>query len=166
MALRESVGAEALYLVKAAFGKIPRITPLHHTFDHLFKKPMDGPRIAKRRHGSSKLICLLRRELRRHDGDLHRLLLKQRHAHRPAKHLLQLVGRSVNTLVDGSSRFLSLPTTQIRMHHIALDRPRTHDRHLNHQVIEFSGRSRGSMFICARDSTWNTPMESPRHSIS
>ena len=43
------------------------------------------------------------------------------------------------------------------MHHVALDRAGADDRHLDHQVVERRGFSRGSIAICARDSIWNTP---------
>jgi hypothetical protein len=52
------------------------------------------------------------------------------------------------------------------MHHVALDRARANDRDLHHQIVELRGRRRGSMFICARLSTWKTPMLSPLHSMS
>ena len=43
------------------------------------------------------------------------------------------------------------------MHHVALDRTWPHDRHLDDEVVEFPGFSRGSIDICARLSIWNTP---------
>ena len=55
----------------------------------------------------------------------------------------------------------SLPP-QIGMHHVALDRTGPHDRHLDHEIVKFFGFSRGSIDICARLSTWNTPMVSAR----
>ena len=53
------------------------------------------------------------------------------------------------------------------MDHVALDRAGADDRDLDDEVVEArAGFSRGSMFICARLSTWNTPMDWPRHSMS
>jgi hypothetical protein len=52
------------------------------------------------------------------------------------------------------------------MHHAALDRARPHDRHLDHEVVVLRGFRRGSIDICARLSTWNTPTESAWHSMS
>jgi hypothetical protein len=52
------------------------------------------------------------------------------------------------------------------MHHIALDRPGADDRDLHDEIVELRGRRRGSMLICARLSTWKTPMLSPLHSMS
>jgi hypothetical protein len=43
------------------------------------------------------------------------------------------------------------------MHHVALDRAGAHDRHLDDEVVELRGFSRGSIDICARLSTWKTP---------
>ena len=43
---------------------------------------------------------------------------------------------------------------------------RAHDGDLDDEIIEVRGFRRGSMFICARLSTWNTPIESARHSMS
>ena len=50
---------------------------------------------------------------------------------------------------------------QIRMHHLPDDRPGPDDRHLDDEVVEASRAcSRGSVAICARDSTWKTPIVS------
>ena len=95
MAFRKTIGAEAFDLMEAAFSEVLRIAAGHHAGDHLLEEAMDGARIAERRHGAAELVGFLRRELRRLDGDAHRLLLKQRHAQRPAQHLLQFVGRAV-----------------------------------------------------------------------
>ena len=47
------------------------------------------------------------------------------------------------------------------MHHLPDDRPGPDDRDLHDEVVEASPAcSRGSVAICARDSTWNTPMVS------
>ena len=60
-----------------------------------------------------------------------------------------------------------LPPPQVRMHHAALDRPGAHDRGLDHEVVEAARRQpRQHVHLRARLSTWNTPSESPRHSMS
>ena len=76
------------------------------------------------------LIGLARREAGGDDGDLHRLFLKQRHAQRLAEHRLQFL-RGKGDLLQ------PLAATQIGMHHVALDRPRTHDRDLDDEIVEF-----------------------------
>ncbi len=103
MAFRETIGAEAFDLMEAAFGKVLRVAARRHAVDHLGEEAMDGARIAERRHRATKLVGFLRRELRRLDGDAHRLLLKQRHAQRSAKHLFQLVGQTESGAGDGRS---------------------------------------------------------------
>ena len=50
MALRETVGAEAFNLAKAALSEIPLIATGHHAFDHLRAEILDRPNIAERRH--------------------------------------------------------------------------------------------------------------------
>jgi hypothetical protein len=52
------------------------------------------------------------------------------------------------------------------MDHVALDGTGPYDRHLDDEVVEFLGFSRGSIDICARLSTWNTPTESAFESMS
>ena len=72
----------------------------------------------------------------------------------------QLVGRPCSGAGEGKcTRSRPCAAAQIGMHHVALDRARAHDRDFDDQIVEFCGRSRGSMFICARLSTWNTPIE-------
>ena len=47
-----------------------------------------------------------------------------------------------------------------------LESARADDRHLDDQVVEAARLQRGSIVICARLSTWNTPTESASHSMS
>ena len=82
-------------------------------------------------------LASLGRELRRVDRDLHRLLLEDRHAQRPPEDPLQLVGRAMLGVGAGEGhRLLALPALEIGMDHVALDRPRPDDRHLDHQIVE------------------------------
>src|SRR4051794_31724328 len=94
MAFRKAVGAKPFDLMEAALCEVLRVAAGNHAVDHLGEEAMDGTRIAERGHGATELVGFLRREPRRLDSDAHRLLLEQRHAQRPAKHLLQLVGRT------------------------------------------------------------------------
>ena len=77
----------------------------------------------------AQLVGLAGREAGADDRDPHRLLLEQRHAEGLAEHLLQL-GLGID---DGLQPFAP---AQIGMHHVALDRARPDDRHLDHQVVE------------------------------
>ena len=63
-------------------------------------------------------------------------------------------------------RLGAVAAAQIGMHHVALDRPGPDDRDLDDQIVEVLGFSRGSIDICARLSTWKTPIESARLSIA
>jgi hypothetical protein len=49
------------------------------------------------------------------------------------------------------------------VHHAALHRARAHDCYLNHQVVEAARLHARQQLICARDSIWNTPTVSARH---
>ncbi len=77
-------------------------------------------------------VCLLGGKSCADDGDLHRLLLEQRHAQRLAQDPAQLVRRKADL-------FLPVPAAQEGMHHVALDRPGADDRDLDHQVVKTLG---------------------------
>ena len=80
MAFRKAIFAEPLDLMKAALGELTRIAVDHHAFDHLLLKRLDCAGSAKRRHRAAQLVGFRGRETGGDDGDLHRLLLEQRHA--------------------------------------------------------------------------------------
>ena len=101
-----------------------------------------------------------RRETRNVDGHLHQLFLEQRNTQRAFEGLLAATGGHRTTVSSLLRRRI------YGMDRSALDRTGTDQRHLDHQVVEFRGFSRGSVAICARDSTWNTPTESARCNIS
>ena len=139
MAFGKAVAAEALDLLEAAFGEVAVIAARRHAADHLLAERVDGADIAERRHGAAQAVGLFRRELRRHDGELHRLFLEQRHAQRLAQHLFQFVGRTVLGRRRGEDdRLLPAAPAQIGMHHVALDRARAHDRDLDDEIVEFA----------------------------
>jgi hypothetical protein len=93
---------------------------------------LDLARAAERRHRTSQAVGLGRREARRDDGDLHRLLLEQGHPQGLAEH-----GRE---LLRGEAHGLpALAAAQIGVDHVALDRPRPDDRHLDDEVVEGPG---------------------------
>ena len=53
-----------------------------------------------------------------------------------------------NLVVGVVDRLQTLPPAQVGMHHVALDRPRAHDRHLHHQIVEtgrFQARQHGHL---------------------
>ena len=130
VAFREAVFAEALDLAETALGEIARIVSCDHSLDHLDPEIADGAGALEGRHGAAQLVRFARRETAGDDGDLHRLFLEQRHAERPFEDGFELLRRI-------SNRLDALPAAQIRMHHVALDRPRPHDRDFDHEVVEF-----------------------------
>ena len=83
----------------------------------------------ERRHRAAQLVGLAGREPGALDGDAHRLFLEQRHAERLAEHALELGCRIVDRLEP-------LAPAQIGMDHVALDRARADDRHLDDEVVE------------------------------
>ena len=129
MALREAVVAKPLDLFEAALGELPLVSPLHHPLHEFVAEAMDGAVVAEAGHGPAQPVRLGRAESGPDDGDLHCLLLEKGHAQGLPQHLAQLFGRIPH-------RFHAPAPTQIGMNHVPLDGPRTHDRHLDHQIVE------------------------------
>ncbi len=137
VAFGKAVFAEPFDLAEAALGEIAGIAATRHALDELVAEILDGADPAERRHGAAQLVGFGGREAGGDDRDAHRLLLEQRHAHGLAEHLLQLVGRAVIGGGRGKHHLLhALPPPQIGMHHVALDRPRPHDRDLDDEIVE------------------------------
>ena len=137
MTFREAVFAKALDLLEAAFGKGALIAAAHHAVDEFVFEEMNRAVVAEGRHGAAQPIGFVRRELGGVDGDLHRLLLKQRHAQRSFQDIFQFIGRPLRGI--GRRIMLGIDpvaAAQIGMHHVALDRPRPHDRNLDDEVVE------------------------------
>ncbi len=138
VAFRKTIFAEALDLVEAAFGEIAWIAARRHALDQLVAEILDGADTAERRHGAAQLVGLGRREASGDDRDAHRLLLEQRHAECLAEHLLEFVRVATGGRRRRELDLLhTLPAPQVGMHHVALDRPRAHDRDLDDEVIKF-----------------------------
>ena len=129
VALREAVIAEALDLLEAGLGEVLVVAAAHHAAHQLAVPLLDLAGAPERRHRAPEPVGLGRREARGDDGDLHRLLLEQRHAQGLAQHLGQLRPRE-------HDRLQAVAAAQIGVDHVALDRPRADDRHLDHQVVE------------------------------
>jgi hypothetical protein len=142
VALGKSVFAKTLDLGKAARRKGHVITPHDHPVDELLVEELDRADALEGRHGAAQLVGLRGFELRRHDRNAHRLLLKQRHAHGLVQNLLQLVGRPmvrgggrIGRLDAGLAEFLA--RQEIGVHHASLNRAWAHDRDLDDEIIEF-----------------------------
>src|ERR1700722_1145065 len=95
MAFGKTIAAETLDLFEAAFGEITRIATAYHSFDHLCAEFVDRTQIAECRHGAPESVGFRRCEPGRHDGELHRLFLEQRHALCFMKYVVKLVRRSM-----------------------------------------------------------------------
>jgi len=93
--------------------------------------------VAERGHGAAQSVSFVGREFRRRDRNLHRLFLKQRHSKRAFEHVFQFVRRSMGGGRRGVVFLLDpVAAAQVWMHHIALDRPRPHDRHFDDEVVK------------------------------
>ena len=133
MAFGKAVFAEPLDLLEAALGEIrgrSRCATMPSII--LLAEVADRAGALEGRHGAAQLVGLARREAAGDDGDLHRLLLEQRHAERLAEDRLAAPGFGILGLL------LPLPAPQIGMHHVALDRAGPHDRHLDDEIVEFA----------------------------
>jgi len=135
VAFRKAIFAEPLDLAETMLGEFQRIVPLEHAVDEALAEIGDLSGPAERRHGPAQPIGLRRREAGGGNGDLHGLLLEQRHPERPFQDGLELGLRIANR----PPLLHQLAVLQVGMHHIALDRPRSDDRHLDHQVVEDPG---------------------------
>src|ERR1700749_82010 len=82
MAFGKTIFAEALDLVEAALRESKIISVPCHAGDEFLAEQMDGAIVPKGRHGAPQAVRLVGREPGGRDGDLHRLLLEERHAER------------------------------------------------------------------------------------
>ncbi len=129
MALREAVSAEAQYLFVNPVGEFIRVIALLHALLEFDLEFLQASAALPGRHGASHLVGLAGREAGGDDGDIHYLFLEQRHAQRALQHIFQ---RSAFIF----DLFLLVPSLQVGMNHVALNRPRPHDGDFDHQVKE------------------------------
>ena len=92
MAFGKAVVAETFDLTEAALGEIARVAAAGHAVDHALLVSADGAVPPEGRHGAAESIGFGGGELRGVHGDLHRLLLEERHAESAFQNLLQFVG--------------------------------------------------------------------------
>ena len=139
VAFGKAVFAEAADLVEAALREIAIVAAPDHAFDHHVLQFIDHPAAAEGGHRLAQPVRLERGEFRRIERDLHRLFLEDRDPQSASENARQLVGRPVSRARRGDHHGLgSAPPLEIGMHHVALDRPGTHDRDLDHEVVEFA----------------------------
>ena len=129
VALRKAVGAEALKLAEGALGEVARIAACDHALDQLLAKMADPASEFEGGHGAAQLVRLGRGEARADNRDLHGLLLKQGNAEGLFQYRAQLRARVLRP-------FQPLTPAKVRVDHVTLDRPRPHDRDLDHEVIK------------------------------
>ena len=132
VALGEAVFAEAFDLLEDALGEVPVVAVLRHAVDEIVMEFADVAAALPRGHRAAQPVGLALGEVGREDGDLHHLLLEDGHAFRASEGDLELAG--VFDLVVGKTAVL-----QVGVHHAALDGPRPHDRHFDHQVVVHTG---------------------------
>ncbi|CAE6869407.1 hypothetical protein R69658_08057 [Paraburkholderia aspalathi] len=127
--LRKAVLAEALDLRKDGFGKLAIVAALEHPVHNAVVVGVESTLAAPCGHRAPQLVGLAGGESGREHRDLHHLLLKDRHAERARERLFHLrtwIGHWLQ----------SLPPAQVGMHHAALHRARTDDRHLDHEIVK------------------------------
>ena len=132
VALRKAVFAKAFDLLKKAIGKLLRVAIGHHRAHQSIVKMLHAALAFPGSHGAAQAVGLAAAEIGRRHGDLHHLLLKNRHAQGAFEHLFQRRAGVAHCLRVGAC-------LQIGMHHATLDRPRSHDGHLHHQVVKTAG---------------------------
>src|SRR5205823_11373951 len=103
VALGKAIGPEPFDLAEAACRKVEVITALDHAGDELVAKQMDVAIVLEGRHRAAQPVGLVRRKTSADNGDLHRLLLKERHAHGLAEYLTQSLRRIIDRLAPGTA---------------------------------------------------------------
>jgi len=128
VALREAVGAEPFYLLEDLLDECVRVVLLLHQRADLLAVRLHVAAAAPDRHRAPQVVrfVLLVAGM---DHQLHHLFLEQGNAQRGLQNVPDAIGGVGHLLA-------ALPPPQVRMHHVALDRPGAHDRYLDHQVVE------------------------------
>ncbi len=132
MRFRKAILTEALNLSEYLPRKLLLVPPLAHAGDQLVLESAKATAALPGCHGAPQLIGLAGRETRGNDGELHDLLLENRHAQRA----LQNTFDGIAGVLDG---FLAISAAQVGMHHVSLNRARPDDRHLDNQVVITAG---------------------------
>src|SRR5579883_2052416 len=142
MGERKAIIAEPLDLLEATLGEVLLIVIAQHAGDELVPELIDLTHATKACHGAAQAVGLGAGEAGGDHGDLHRLLLEERHALRLLEHGTQRFRRILFLL-------LTVAPAKIGMNHIALDGTRADDRHLDHEIEELPGlQSRQHAHLC------------------
>ncbi len=114
-----------------ALGEFPGVVPFQHSVYQRLAEALDVAVAPPGGHGAAQLVGIARRKAGGDHGELHDLLLENRHAEGALQHRFHRVARVLH-------RLDTVPPPQVRMHHIALDRSRAHDRDFDHEVVEIN----------------------------
>ena len=129
VAFWKAVFAKALDLFKYLLCKLFLVAPRCHAVHNLGVVLLHTALALPRGHGAAQAIGLAGGKASGQHGDLHDLLLKHWHPQRAPQRLLQL-------RTGVAHRLFALAPVQIRMHHAALNRPGSHNGHLNDQIVK------------------------------
>ena len=130
--LREAVLAETLNLREQTLAKLVGDAARAKACEELLAMLHELAVSAPRGHVATELVGLTTRVSCTDNGDLHDLLLKERHAQGALENAREARVRQRDGL-------LAAATAQVRVHHAALNRPRPHDGDLHHEVVEALG---------------------------
>ena len=136
VALRETVFTKPFDLPEYLFRERSGITICNHAVHHAVIELVHPTGPFPRRHRAAQLVGFIGAEPGSRHGDLHHLLLKNRHPQRARECRTQAL---VRVRLPGQAAAFFLAPLQIRMHHIPLDRARPDNRHLDHQVVITAG---------------------------
>ena len=136
VALGEAVVGERRQLHVDLIGHRPSDAPLGHALVQPATQPLHALGGPLGPHGLAELVGLGRAEPGHVDGHLHELLLEQRHPQ-------GLGQRPLQQGVQVGDRLLAVAAPDVGVHRPALDRTRSDQRHLHHQVVERAGPQPG-----------------------
>ena len=132
MRFRKAVAAKALDLAADLLRKQWTVVALEHAADELLLILLEFALAAPCTHRATQLVCLARGEARGHHGQLHDLLLEDRHPQGTFEHRTDLRPWPF----DGQAGVASGACLEIGVDHATLNRSRAHDGHLDHQIVE------------------------------
>ena len=132
VAFRKAIVGKSLQLLEDPLGKRQGVAAFLHAVHQALAVDLQITVTAPGRHRTPQMVSLARGVAGGDNGQLHGLLLKERHTQRALEDLAQRLG----WIVD---RLQPLTTAQVRMHHVALDGAGSDNGHLNDQIVEAAG---------------------------
>ena len=132
MRFRKTVLAEAFNLFEDALGELEVVAPGEHAVDEFALEVLEAAVALPGGHGAPQLIGFPGAEAGRDHGQFYDLFLKDRHPQRAFQDLAYPVARVGDLLQP-------LAAAQIRMHHVALNGPRSDDGYLDDEIVEMPG---------------------------